>query len=226
MRPRDLGQEDRIRRRPVRRVDLDLAHVLEQRVEARPAEHPDLRGFGHASPPSLSSSRRAAVPTFARILGPRPNRGGAGRRRRVLPRLARPPPNLMLDFRRVQALPFRMPIGGIFGMAGPALRGPRERTPDGLCRPLASRSEVSAEGPNQASRRSAAVRCLAGRQTATMTSWTTRPADTRRRIRPAGDAPAAVAAGTTAARAAGRHSAARRRSRLAPTGRPWTAVPR
>ena len=42
-----VGEEDRIRRRAVRRIDLDLAYVVEERVEARAPEHSDLRGVRH-----------------------------------------------------------------------------------------------------------------------------------------------------------------------------------
>ena len=61
--PGDVGQEDRIRRRAIRRVDLDLADVVEERVEARPPEDPDLRRVSaHArlrpSPPEGSTGDR------------------------------------------------------------------------------------------------------------------------------------------------------------------------
>ena len=49
----DRGQEERVGRRAVRRVDLDLADVVEQRVEPRTAEHADLRLVSHAAPPAL-----------------------------------------------------------------------------------------------------------------------------------------------------------------------------
>ena len=40
----DLADEQRGRRRPVRRVDLDLSNVVEERVETRPPEDADLGG--------------------------------------------------------------------------------------------------------------------------------------------------------------------------------------
>ena len=43
----DLGQEDRIGGRAVRRVHLDLAHVVEKGVEPRASEDADLRGVRH-----------------------------------------------------------------------------------------------------------------------------------------------------------------------------------
>ena len=45
----DRGQEERVRRRAVRRVDLDLADVVEQRVEPGAAEDADLRLVCHGA---------------------------------------------------------------------------------------------------------------------------------------------------------------------------------
>ena len=96
----DVGQEERVRRRAVGRIDLDLAHVLEQRVEARAAEHADLRScrvVGHASPP-VDLRRRTVVPTIPGILAvaarsSRGSRRGAGvptAGRRTAPRRRNP----------------------------------------------------------------------------------------------------------------------------------------
>ena len=65
--PADVGQEQAVRRRAVRRVDLDLADVVEERVEARTAEHPDLRLARHAA--------LLAAPSSASIVDGRPHRG-------------------------------------------------------------------------------------------------------------------------------------------------------
>ena len=51
----DRREEEAVGRRPVRRVDLDLAHVLEQRVEPRPTEDADLCLLRHAGPPPIIS---------------------------------------------------------------------------------------------------------------------------------------------------------------------------
>ena len=57
----DRSQEERVGRRAVRRVDLDLADVVEQRVEARTAEHADLRQVHHGRA-SCSASRPVERP--------------------------------------------------------------------------------------------------------------------------------------------------------------------
>ena len=76
----DLGEEERIRRRAVRRVDLDLAHVVEERVEARTSEDPDLRRV-QPWPPLASLDCRARPrerPPAGRPTAGRPILGGRG----------------------------------------------------------------------------------------------------------------------------------------------------
>src|SRR5439155_1946743 len=51
--PGHLGQEDAVGRRPVGRIDLDLAYVVEQRIEARPAEDADLRPIPRPRSPAV-----------------------------------------------------------------------------------------------------------------------------------------------------------------------------
>ena len=68
----DLREEDRVRWRAIGRVDLDLAHVVEERVEARTSDDPDLRrvrAVSHRSPPSLPrpSSRASTRRSHRRI---------------------------------------------------------------------------------------------------------------------------------------------------------------
>jgi hypothetical protein len=46
----DVGQEQRVRWGAIWGIDLDLAHVVEERVEARAAEDADLGRIRHMKP--------------------------------------------------------------------------------------------------------------------------------------------------------------------------------
>ena len=59
MRPPTSARKNAVGRRSVRRVDLDLADVVEQRVEARAAEHADLRLVRQRSSSILAVCRRS-----------------------------------------------------------------------------------------------------------------------------------------------------------------------
>ncbi len=49
----DVTDHEAVGGRPVRRVDRDLLGVVEERVEPRPSEHPDLARLAHTSPPGV-----------------------------------------------------------------------------------------------------------------------------------------------------------------------------
>jgi len=65
-----LGEEERVGRRTVRGVHLDLAYIVEERVEAGAAEHADLRciraghAFLRAGPSGLGPQRAGHPPGF------------------------------------------------------------------------------------------------------------------------------------------------------------------